>query len=296
MNRSRILISGVGRIGDALARVVAPQEHIEIALWDIDSRKISHSFSAEQLAEGADVIFLCMPAAAVREFMTSIADTINREVIVVSLIKGLEPTTGQTMYELLKEIAPPQIQPVFLGGPMLSGELLAGNAAYGVAGMAAGNFENVAHLFNGTRLHVTASNDPAGVAAVGVLKNVYALGLGIAAALKVGDNALGALTVHALAEMEVLIEKFGGVAATVLGLAGAGDLVATGFSKHSRNRTVGHDLVTTGRTPIPSEGLVSLPLLLARLPEDLTAYPFLTAVKEVVIDHQAPREVFQKIL
>lgn len=296
MNRSRILISGVGRIGEALARLIAPQEHIEIALWDIDSRKISHSFSAVQLATGADVIFLCMPAAAVRDFMMSITTAMSREVIVVSLIKGLEPTTGQTMYELLTEIAPPAAHAIFLGGPMLSAELLAGNAAYGVAGTAAGNFDSVAQLFNGTRLRVSLSDDPAGVSAVGVLKNVYALGLGIAAALKVGDNALGKLTVHAVAEMAHLIEKFGGQPATVFGLAGVGDLVATGFSKHSRNRTVGHDLVTTGRTPNPSEGLMSLPLLLARLPEDLTPYPFLIAVKEVLIDHQPPREAFQEIL
>lgn len=296
MNRSRILISGVGRIGEALARLIAPQEHIEIALWDIDSRKISHSFSAVQLATGADVIFLCMPAAAVRDFMMSIAATINREVIVVSLIKGLEPSTGATMYELLTQIVPPAAQTVFLGGPMLSGELLAGNAAYGVAGMLADNFDNVAQLFNGTRLRVSLSEDPAGVAAVGVLKNVYALGLGIAAAIKVGDNALGKLTVQALAEMAVLIEKFGGRTTTVFGLAGVGDLVATGFSKHSRNRAVGQDLVTMGQTQVPSEGLVSLPLLLARLPQNLTPYPFLIAVKNVVIDHQPPREAFQEIL
>lgn len=296
MNRSRILISGVGRIGDALARLIAPQEHIEIALWDVDSRKISHSFSAAQLAKDADVIFLCMPASAVREFIEGIKDVINRDVIMISLIKGLDPTTGQTMYELLGDILPVSGRPVFLGGPMLSGELLAGNTAYSVAGMAADAFDDVAHLFNGTRLSVSPSDDPAGVSVVGVLKNVYALGLGIAAALKVGDNALGTLTVRALAEMTPLVEKFGGQPATVLGLAGLGDLVATGFSKHSRNRTVGQDLVTTGHTPVPSEGLVSLPLLLKRLPEDLTPYPFLGAIKDVVIDHQPPREAFHKIL
>lgn len=290
------MISGVGRIGEALARIIAPQDHLEIALWDVDSHKINHSFSAAQLAAGADVIFLCMPSSAVRDFITSIQNEIAREVIVISLIKGLDPKTGATMVELLRDLLPPPTQAVVLGGPMLSGELCHGRPAFGVAGTTAAVFPHVESLFRGTLLNVTLSDDPPGVCWAGVLKNIYALGLGIASAADVGDNALGWLTMHALAEMQELVVELGGQARTVRGLAGVGDLVATGFSKHSRNRSVGHDLVTTGTTAVPSEGLLSLPLLLKRLPHGVSEYPFLQAIVRIVIDHADAKQILDSLL
>lgn len=296
MSQARILISGVGRIGEALAKIIAPQEHIEIALWDIDSSKINHSFSAAQLAVATDAIFLCMPATAVRDFISSIQQELARDIILISLIKGLDPTTGKTMWELLSEIVPPQAHVVTLGGPMLSGELLRGNPAFGVAGTPADVFPRVATLFHGTLIQVKHSDDPAGVSAIGVLKNIYALGLGITAALAMGDNVLGTLTVRAVAEMQQLIKVLGGKPETVVGLAGLGDFVATGFSKHSRNRSVGQDLVTQGQTSVPSEGLLALPLLRRRLGDTLEQYPFLTAINQIVLDKTDAKTTVQALL
>src|SRR3989344_3248797 len=103
MEKPRILICGVGRIGEALAGVIAPTREAEIALWDTDTQKISHSFTPQQLARGANYILLCIPSPAVREFMTNIATDIQPGTIVVSLVKGLDETTGKTMHEVLQE-------------------------------------------------------------------------------------------------------------------------------------------------------------------------------------------------
>lgn len=295
MSDSRILISGAGRIGAALAKIIAPQIHREIALWDTDSSKINHSFSAAELAITADIIFLCMPSSAVRTFIQSIKAEIAREVIIVSLVKGLDPKDGATMAELLTEILPPPPSLVALGGPMLSGELLQGHAAYGVAGCTAATFPRIQQLFADTMLRVSHSEDIQGVCVVGVLKNVYALGLGIAAALAVGDNTLGKLTVQAIEEMQKLTVILGGRAETVSGLAGVGDLIATGFSKHSRNRTVGQELVLTQKTAIASEGILSLPLLLRRLDPDISAWPFLSAIKAVVQENVPAQTAFKQL-
>lgn len=295
MTSSSILISGVGRIGKALAKIIAPAHQREIALWDTDSSKIDHSFSATQLAASADVIFLCMPASAVREYIASIKTQLKPTALVVSLIKGLDPTTGATMAELLQEILPPTIKPIQLGGPILSGELLAGRAAYGLAGCQPQVFPAIAELFAPTLLRVSHSDDVLGVSAAGVLKNIYALGLGIASALNVGDNALGKLTVQAIQEMQPLVTQLGGKAETVSSLAGLGDLVATGFSPHSRNRSVGVALVHGTPVTTPSEGMLALPLLIKRL-GDISPYDFLAAVAAVVEQRTTAAVAYQELL
>ncbi len=295
MTSSSILISGVGRIGEALTKIIAPTRQREIALWDTDSNKINHSFSVTQLAASADVIFLCMPASAVREFITSITPQLKPTAQVVSLIKGLDPASGATMAELLQDILPPAVKPVMLGGPILSGELLAGRAAYGLAGCQPQVFPAIAELFAPTLLRVSHSDDILGVSAAGVLKNIYALGLGIASALNVGDNALGKLTVQAIQEMQALVTQLGGKVETVSSLAGLGDLVATGFSPHSRNRSVGQALVHGTAISTPSEGMLALPLLFKRL-GNISSHPFFSAVALVVQQRATAAVAYQELL
>ncbi len=295
MEKPRILICGVGRIGEALASIIAPTREAEIALWDIDTQKISHSFTPQHLARGANYILLCLPSSTVREFITSIAADIQPGTMVVSLVKGLDKTTGKTMHEVLQELLSASVSVAILGGPMLSGELLQGRFAYGVAACDTAVFSQLKELFAPTRLKIEYSSDMPGVAAVGVLKNIYALGLGIAAALEVGDNARGWLVTQALHEMRVLVPALGGTPETVFTLAGLGDFVATAYSQHSRNRTVGEELVTHKKVTIASEGLLTLPILLKRV-ADISSYPFLQVIRNVVLEGKDARREFQRFI
>jgi glycerol-3-phosphate dehydrogenase (NAD(P)+) len=71
------------------------------------------------------------------------------------------------------------------------------------------------------------------------MKNPYAIAAGIAKGLNLGDNAIAALVTRALAEMVRLGTAVGGRIETFYGLSGVGDLVATCYSKHSRNHRLG---------------------------------------------------------
>ena len=75
-----------------------------------------------------------------------------------------------------------------------------------------------------------------------VLKNCYAIAAGIGIGLGLGDNAMAALVTRALAEMNRLVTALGGRVTTCQGLAGVGDLMATCYSPHSRNRALGIEL------------------------------------------------------
>ncbi|MEX1997758.1 MAG: NAD(P)H-dependent glycerol-3-phosphate dehydrogenase [Candidatus Andersenbacteria bacterium] len=295
LSRPRILIIGVGRIGEALAKIIAPTQQAEIALFDTDASKISHGISLPQLTLAADFIFLCIPSTAVRPTLQMCSSHLKPGAIVVCLVKGLDGESGATMYELLQQMLPKQVDLVILGGPMLSGELLQGKVAYGVAGTTPVIFSKLEELFRPTILRVAYCADAQGVSVVGVLKNVYALGLGIAQALAVGDNARGWLGTHALQEMSTLITRLGGQPATTYSIAGLGDLLATGYSQHSRNRTAGEELVRTGHVSVPSEGLLTLPILIKRL-GSYSTFPFLETIVRVVIDHDDARQAFDIFL
>ncbi|MGA8332608.1 MAG: NAD(P)H-dependent glycerol-3-phosphate dehydrogenase, partial [Mycobacterium sp.] len=73
-------------------------------------------------------------------------------------------------------------------------------------------------------------------------KNVIALACGMAAGVGLGENTVAAIITRGLAEIMRLGIAVGGKGATLAGLAGVGDLVATCSSPHSRNRTFGESL------------------------------------------------------
>jgi glycerol-3-phosphate dehydrogenase (NAD(P)+) len=292
--KPRLLIIGVGRMGDALIRVITPTQQAEIAVFDNDTTKYTAAFPLAELAANADFIFLCIPSTAVRAVVTDIKDHLSPEAVVVSLVKGLDES-GQSMNEVLLELLPRSEQSAILAGPMLSGELLQGQMAYGLVATAPATYDKLQVLFKPTLVHVEYAADRQGTSVAGVLKNVYAMGLGIAAALNLGANTQGKLVALAIKEMMTLTPQLGGEVTTALSLAGLGDLVATGSSTHSRNRTVGEELVQTGHATTQSEGLVSLPLLTKRI-SDLTPYPLLQTINAVVTGGNDARTAFTKLL
>ena len=100
----------------------------------------------------------------------------------------------------------------------------------------------VQDLFQTDYFRVYTGSDVIGVELGGALKNVIALGAGVAAGLQCGHNTLAALVTRGLAEMRRLGVAMGAHASTFSGLAGMGDLFLTCTGTLSRNRTVGYRL------------------------------------------------------
>ena len=91
-------------------------------------------------------------------------------------------------------------------------------------------------------------SDRVGVEWSGILKNMYAIGLGIIHGLGLESiNFKAAYITRALEEMAGLIEAMGGKRKTVLDVAGLGDLIATSLSEHSHNRRFG-EMLAKGRS------------------------------------------------
>ena len=284
MDRHRILIVGAGELGKTLGKYTAVRGH-EVLLWDIDrARSVEHR-PAHELAPLADVIFLCVPSWAIRSVLSDIGAALHLSAIVAAFSKGLDGALGVTTGELLPELLPKGQPFVVVGGPMLAEEMAAGRHAAAVfASPDRRAADTVVGIFASKVFRAELSHDVHSVALAGVLKNIYAMALGISDGLGLGENAKGWLAARAVHEMLGIGEILGADREVILGTAGLADLVATGYSATSRNRGVGHEIATTGVCTIKSEGMASLPPLLMRLDGRAQEFPLLGVLKEVVLD------------
>jgi glycerol-3-phosphate dehydrogenase (NAD(P)+) len=96
--------------------------------------------------------------------------------------------------------------------------------------------------FTSSSFKVYTSIDVVGVELGGAVKNVIAVGAGIAEGLGYGDNTRAAIITRGLVEISRLAVRKGANPLTVSGLSGMGDLVLTCTGELSRNRRVGFDL------------------------------------------------------
>ena len=140
-----------------------------------------------------------------------------------------------------------------LTGPNLAREVAAGQPTASVVAIAdAVVAEQLQQLFMAPTFRVYTNPDVVGCEMAGALKNVLAIGAGIADGLEYGDNTKAALMTRGLAELARLGVAMGGDPLTFAGLAGMGDLIATCSSPQSRNRHVGVELGRGARSTTSS--------------------------------------------
>lgn len=214
----------------------------------------------ESLADAECVVF-AIPSTGMREVAAAAAPYISTTALLVNASKGLEDTTGLRLSEIIQHAL--TAQPRAEGrGPRaesphsprithhtsltaLSGPNFALEVARGIptASVAASTDPEAAErcraLWMGPTFRVYTSADLLGVELAGAMKNVIAIAAGICEGLGFGDNSRAALMTRGLAEMTRLGLALGARQATFLGLAGVGDLIATGGSRLSRNYRVG---------------------------------------------------------
>lgn len=195
---------------------------------------------------GAGVVVLAVPSAGMSEVMALAAPHIPPEALLVSAAKGLEAATGRRMSEVIvQHMSGPQSSSAQLRLAALSGPNLAVEVARGIptASVAASDNPEAASacqsLFMGPTFRVYTSSDLVGVELAGAMKNVIAIAAGVCEGIGFGDNSRAALMTRGLAEITRLGVAMGAKVETFLGLAGVGDLIATGGSRLSRNYRVG---------------------------------------------------------
>lgn len=198
--------------------------------------------SLAEALRGATMVVMAVPSHGFRAILEGAVPMMERDCCVISLTKGLERETWRRMSEIVAELLPGAGVGV-LTGPNLAREVVAGQPTASVVASSdpklAGRFQA---LMSTDTFRVYTNDDVVGAEMAGALKNVYALAAGMADGLGLGDNSKAALITRGLAELARLGLAMGGRPLTFSGLAGMGDLVATCYSRQSRNRHVGEAL------------------------------------------------------
>ena len=188
---------------------------------------------------GAECVVLAIPSQAFRETAAKLK---GHPGIFVSVTKGIEFATGETMSRILREQAPAD-RVAALSGPSFAREVALGVPTTVVCACESeGTAKTVQGIFHRPEFRIYRSADIVGVEYGGALKNVIAIAAGVGDGLGYGDNTKAGLVARALAEMKRLGVACGAQAETFSGLSGLGDLMLTCFSKQSRNRDLGERL------------------------------------------------------
>ena len=191
---------------------------------------------------GAEVVVLAPPSKYFRSVVEGFKGLITKDMLVVSITKGLCEKTNRRMTDLGAEIL--GTDPIVaLAGPTHAEEVSRGIPTAIVAACTdEAKAKRVQEIWSGPKFRVYTSPDPVGVEIGGAVKNVLAISVGCSDGMGFGDNTRAALITRGLVEMKRFVLAYGGLDETLNGLAGIGDLIVTCTSVHSRNHSVGERL------------------------------------------------------
>lgn len=247
----------------------------------------------DKALHAAAAVIFAVPSQSMRRNAEAAVGHTAKTSILISAAKGLELNTNLRMSQVLAEtLSAPLSSVCSLSGPNLAGEMARGLPAASVlASKQAQIAERGRHLLSCDGFCIQVTDDVIGVELGGSLKNIIALGAGVADGLALGDNAKALLVTQGWAEITAMGVAMGAKESTFAGLAGLGDLYATCASPLSRNHFYGEQLAK-GRTL--SQIMDSTPHVAEGIPTTRAAYELSLDLRiEMPIIHLMYRMLFE---
>ncbi len=263
-----VAVMGAGAWGTALAKVLVEAGGPEtgVTLWarrpelaeQINSTRYNPDYlpgtllppgirataDAAEALRDASTVLLGVPAQTMRGNLEHWAPLIRDGATLASLAKGIELGTLMRMSQVIVSVAAVDPSRVaVISGPNLASEIAESQpAATVIACSDSGRAVALQRMLNSGYFRPYTNSDVVGTEIGGACKNVIALACGMAVGVGLGENTTAAIITRGLAEIMRLGIALGAKGATLAGLAGVGDLVATCSSPRSRNRSLGERL------------------------------------------------------
>jgi len=254
--KQKIYFVGGGAIATALGNVLAAKHEFDVTLLTIEAKvvfninsehinqkyfpnidlhpglKASGDFS---LLANKAFVFIAIPSVATINFVAG--HNIHPESILVNLAKGFGDDRC-TIVECLSKIVPNKL--CTMKGPSFAREILNKQPT----GLTVGCEDNAIYsslqsLFHNTSIYLDYSSDIRGVELLSILKNIYAIAIGVVDAQFESPNLKNLIFTKAFREMRSLLLLFGGAKKTLFNYCGIGDFALTSLNDLSRNRTLG---------------------------------------------------------
>ena len=318
-------IIGNGSWATALVKIISAKSNVKVIWWmrdeetseyiqnhghnpkylsavEFDRSVITTTTQIKLAFEMADIIILAVPSAFLQSALNGYQIPQNK--IVVSAIKGIEPTTKKVVADYLMQVHHLPLENIALiSGPCHAEEVALEKLSYLTVSCTNSEIKNkISELLEGNFIRVSQTSDIIGAEYASVMKNIYAIGAGIAHGLGYGDNFQAVYVSACIREMEFLLDKIQGDHRNVNDAAYLGDLLVTCYSQFSRNRSFGTMLgkgysVKSAQLEMNmiAEGYYAIDLMYQIALNLGGCPPILSAIHNVVYQAQSPKAIFKNL-
>jgi glycerol-3-phosphate dehydrogenase (NAD(P)+) len=280
--KQKIVIIGAGSIGTALGNIIAETGISDVVLHSIESNVVNainssgvnikyfptirldqrlKATSENKVFSNADIIFLAIPSVVLIEYLESIQRHLNPDAILVNLAKGFG-SGHKTIIQFLQDQFPNPV--CTLKGPSFAKEIINRIPTGFTLGTEHEKIRTtVSEVFRDTSIYLDHTTDVTGVELLSILKNIYAIVLGIVDAHFDSPNIRFLILTKAFNEMKNILLTYKGNEETLFKYCGYGDFTLTALNDLSRNRTLGlligkgfftehvsHELVLEGKIAV----------------------------------------------
>jgi glycerol-3-phosphate dehydrogenase (NAD(P)+) len=255
--RAEVVFIGSGAIASSLGNVLA-KDGTKVTLLSIEDEVVKSineahinpkyfptfqlhptltASSDKSAITAADIVFLAIPSIAVVDYVKANKEFFGTETILVNLAKGFGSDSAIIPDCLKTQIKNPLVS---MKGPSFAREIINGQpTAFTIASENAEVSKVLDKLFLNTAIHLDFTTDIRGVEYASILKNIYAIIIGIVDASFDSPNLRSLVLSKAINEMRNLMTGFGGQSQTFFNYCGFGDFSLTALNDLSRNRTLG---------------------------------------------------------
>lgn len=253
-----ICILGAGTLGTALGHILSAKPGLDVTLLsieepvvnDINTRHINSAYfpmirleaalkatTDPGVLRSADFVFIAIPSVVVVPYITEVLPFIKPGAVLVNMAKGFGQN-HKTIVENLSEVTGMKV--CAMKGPGFAREMINQiPTALTVGADDEALYEQIRQIFAGTSIYTDFSTDIKGVEVLSILKNIYAILIGIVDAQFDSPNIRFMVFTKAFEEMRRVLAFYGGREETLFRYCGIGDFGLTALNDLSRNRTLG---------------------------------------------------------
>ena len=205
-----------------------------------DTKEIFFSSDINRIVRDYDTLVFVTPSPYLKNHLKKLKTRI-RDKFVITAIKGIVPDENLVCSEYFHQVYDvPYDNLACIGGPSHAEEVALERLSYLTVGCSdRDKAQAFCEILNSDVIKTKTSSDVIGIEYSSVLKNVYAIAAGICSGLKFGDNFQAVLMSNAVQEMSRFLTAVHPIERSVYDSVYLGDLLVTGYSNFSRNRTFG---------------------------------------------------------
>lgn len=322
---TRISVIGNGSWATALIKILTEKKGVEVFWWMRDQESVAYineyhhnpkylssaelpgaqihpSNDLQNVIDSGEWVLLAVPSAFLGNTLTD--KELPKDKKYITAIKGIEPKSKLVVAEYLQQEHGIPLESICLiSGPCHAEEVALEKLSYlTVSALNDALAEELAGLLRCRFIKVMQTRDLIGAEYASVLKNIYAIGSGIAHGLNYGDNFQAVFVSYAIREMKEFLHALHQENRDVKESAYLGDLLVTCYSQFSRNRTFGNMLgkgysVKSAQLEMNmvAEGYYATDLVYQKALEIGLEMPIVKAVHEIAYQGRLPRKVFKRL-